>query len=167
MIPSLRMQYKLSQDQRDHVPRVFVCGIEMMQQFAYLSTTGTFGKNTIWNQKTELDIPEKESVKYGMSMYSGDENYHCENDMYVYVCDLYVILHFLQNESKDMMNPSNRTRDMLCIILQDDLLLAAAIVYPRCSDSSRRSYHMIVSLFSVCQTKGYPIHSVDLYKNSK
>lgn len=46
--------------------------------------TGTFGtgmlprKNTIRNQKTELDIPEKESVKYGMSMYSGDENYRCE-----------------------------------------------------------------------------------------
>ena len=57
--------------------------------------------NTVRNQKTELDIPEKESVKYGMSMYSGDENYRCENDMYVYVCDLYVILHFLQNESKD------------------------------------------------------------------
>ena len=52
--------------------------------------TGTFGtgmlpqKNTIRNQKTELDIPEKESVKYGMSMYSGDENYRCKNDMYVY-----------------------------------------------------------------------------------
>ena len=65
------------------------------------SNTGTFGMNTVRNQKTELDIPEKESVKYGMSMYSGDENYRCENDMYVYVCDLYVILHFLQNESKD------------------------------------------------------------------
>lgn len=65
------------------------------------SNTGTFGMNTVRNQKTELDIPEKESVKYGMSMYSGDENYRCENDMYVYVCDLYVTLHFLQNESKD------------------------------------------------------------------
>ena len=61
------------------------------------SNTGTFGKNTIWNQKTELDIPEKESVKYGMSMYSGDESCRCENDVYVY--DLYVILHFLQDES--------------------------------------------------------------------
>lgn len=65
------------------------------------------------------------------------------------------------------MNPSSRTRDMLCIILQDDLLLAAAIVYSRGSDSSRGNYLMIVSLFFARQTKGYPIHSVDLYKNSK
>ena len=55
--------------------------------------------NTVRNQKTELDIPEKESVKYGMSMYSGDENYRCER--YVYVYDLCVMLHFLQGESKD------------------------------------------------------------------
>ena len=63
------------------------------------------------------------------------------------------------------MNPSSRTRDMLCIILQDDLQLAAVIVYSRGSDSWRRNSLMIASLLFACYTKVYPILSVDLCKN--
>ena len=86
--------------------------------------TGTFGtgmlprKNTIRNQKTELDIPGKESVKYGMSMYSGDENYRCENDICMFMTfECHVTFssewsedHYVSKVSV-VDDPSSRTRD--------------------------------------------------------